>query len=183
MASIIVKRDGRREDFDKQKVINAVKKAFIAVDGTLTKAGVKKARRIGQEVEKIYRTSKYNYTVEQIQDLVEQLLMETDRKDVAKAYIVYREERSKERNRNSQLMQKVGAKIQALAVENQNANVDEYSFGGRMGEARNEIMKDYALNYVMSDLSRYNHLNNEVYIHDLDSYAVRRAQLFNNPIR
>ena len=48
-----------------------------------------------------------------------------------------------------------------------------------MGEARNELMKDYALNYIMSPMSRENHLNNEVYVHDLDSYAVRYAQLFN----
>ena len=52
MASFIIKRDGRRETFNKQKVMNAVKKAFLAVDGTLTKAGVKKIRRIGDEINK-----------------------------------------------------------------------------------------------------------------------------------
>ena len=60
----------------------------------------------------------------------------------------------------------------ATNVQNQNANVDEHSFGGRMGEARNELMKEYALNYLISEKARNNHLNNEVYIHDLDSYAV-----------
>lgn len=160
------------EDFNKQKVMNAVKKAFVAVDGTLTKAGVKKIRRIGSEVEKLAKASPQSLTVEEIQDIVEELLMHTDRKDVAKAYIVYRNERSRIRSRNTQLMKSVEEKLMATNVLNQNANLDEHSFGGRMGEARSEIMKDYAINYLLSDMAKNNHLNNEVYVHDLDSYAV-----------
>ena len=97
----IIKRDGRVETFNKQKVINAVKKAFVAVDGTLTNAGVKKARRIGKDIEDFILKSKRNLGVEEIQDLVEELLMTTDRKDVAKAYILYRKERNIERNRKT----------------------------------------------------------------------------------
>lgn len=98
--------------------------------------------------------------------------MATKRKDVAKAYILYREERNKKRNANTKLMKLIKEKVEASDIQNQNANVDEHSFGGRMGEARNELMKDYALNYLVSDMARNNHLNNEIYIHDLDSYAV-----------
>lgn len=168
----IVKRDGRIEVFNKQKVVNAVKKAFVAVDGTLTKAGVKKARRIGKEIETIVLKREEALGVEQIQDLVEDFLMATDRKDVARAYMLYRNDRNKERNRKTNLMQNVAEKLFASNVQNQNANVDEMSFGGRMGEARAEVMKDYALNYIISDMAKNNHFNNEVYIHDLDSYAV-----------
>jgi len=168
----IIKRDGRIEIFNKQKVVNAVKKAFVAVDGTLTKAGVKKARRIGKEIETIILKRKETLGVEQIQDLVEDFLMATDRKDVARAYMLYRNDRNKERNRKTNLMQNVAEKLFASNVQNQNANVDEMSFGGRMGEARAEVMKDYALNYIISDMAKNNHFNNEVYIHDLDSYAV-----------
>ena len=168
----IIKRDGRIEPFNKQKVINAVKKAFVAVDGTLTKAGVKKARRIGKEIETIAFKSKIALGVEEIQDMVEELLMATDRKDVARAYILYRQDRNIQRNRNTTLMKNVAEKLFASNVQNQNANVDEMSFGGRMGEARAEVMKDYALNYIISDMAKNNHFNNEVYIHDLDSYAV-----------
>lgn len=50
--------------------------------------------------------------------------------------------------------------------------MDERSFGGRVGETSSYILKNYALNYCMSKMSRENHLNNEIYIHDLDSYAV-----------
>lgn len=172
MASYIIKRDGRKEAFNKQKIINATKKAFIAVDGTLTKAGVKKARRIGQEIEKVCYRSEHILSVEEVQDMVETLLMTTDRKDVAKAYVLYRNMRSRERTRNTQLMSSIAEKLSAKNVQNQNANVDEHSFGGRMGEARNELMKTYALDYMLSDMAKNNHLNNEVYIHDLDSYAV-----------
>ena len=172
MASYIIKRDGRREVFNKQKVMNAVKKAFLAVDGTLTKAGVKKIRRIGNEVARIVTKSTFPLSVEDIQDIVEELLMDTDRKDVARAYIVYRNERSKIRSRNTNLMKTIEEKLMATNVQNQNANLDEHSFGGRMGEARSELMKDYAINYLLSDMARSNHLNNEVYVHDLDSYAV-----------
>ena len=168
----ITKRDGRIETFNKQKVINAVKKAFVAVDGTLTKAGVKKARRIGKEIEYIILKSHTMYGVEEIQDKVEELLMATDRKDVARAYILYRQERNIQRHKKTSLMQNVAEKLFASNVQNQNANVDEMSFGGRMGEARAEVMKDYALNYIISDMAKNNHFNNEVYIHDLDSYAV-----------
>ena len=172
MASFIIKRDGRRETFNKQKVMNAVKKAFLAVDGTLTKAGVKKIRRIGDEINKRVIKSTYPLSVEEIQDMVEELLMDTDRKDVARAYIVYRNERSKIRSRNTNLMKNIEEKLMATNVQNQNANLDEHSFGGRMGEARSELMKDYAINYLLSDMARNNHLNNQVYVHDLDSYAV-----------
>ena len=85
MASYIIKRDGREEKFNKQKIINAAKKAFVAVDGTLTKAGVKKIRRIGSEIEQIAMRKPTPLTVEEIQDMVEEFLMRTDRKDVARA--------------------------------------------------------------------------------------------------
>ena len=98
--------------------------------------------------------------------------MSTRRKDVAKAYILYREERSKERTKKSKLIAEVGRKLTASDVQNQNANVDEMSFGGRKGEAANAMMKQYALDYCMSEQAKYNHLNNIIYTHDLDSYAV-----------
>ena len=75
-------------------------------------------------------------------------------------------------NKNTSLMQTIAEKILANNVQNQNANVDEYSFGGRAGEARDELLKDYALNYIVSDMAKANHLNNEIYIHDLSSYAL-----------
>lgn len=55
--------------------------------------------------------------------------------------------------------------------DRQNANVDGKSFGGRVGAVNSEVMKQIALDEYMSEMSRTNHLNNRIYIHDLDSYA------------
>ena len=97
--------------------------------------------------------------------------MSTKRKDVAKAYIKYREMRTKERNWNNEMMRAAEKKLTGAKIDNQNANVDEHSFGGRRGEFDSAILKQYALDNCMSKMARENHLNNEIYIHDLDHYA------------
>lgn len=168
----IRKRDGRIVKFNEQKIINAILAAFKSVDGDISDYAISKATNIASFIAGYYEEVEEIPEVEEIQDLIEKGLMATKRKDVAKAFILYREERSKVRQRNTGLIQNIEERLLASDVQNQNANVDEHSFGGRMGEARNELMKDYALNYIMSPMSRENHLNNEVYVHDLDSYAV-----------
>ena len=168
----VIKRDGRLVEFDPKKIERAILAAFEDVDGEISDYAKDKAENIASYIEGYYLDVDETPNIEDIQDLVEKGLMATKRKDVAKAYILYREERNKIRNSNSQLMKAIKEKIEASDVQNQNANIDEYSFGGRMGEARSELMKDYALNYLVSDMARENHLNNEIYIHDLDAYAV-----------
>ena len=168
----VIKRDGRIVDFDATKIERAILAAFQDVDGKITPYAKEKAENIASYIEGYYLDVDETPGIEEIQDLVEKGLMSTKRKDVAKKYILYREERTKIRNANSKLMQNIKEKIEASDVQNQNANVDEHSFGGRMGEARSELMKDYALNYIVSDMAKQNHLNNEIYIHDLDAYAV-----------
>ena len=168
----VIKRDGRIVEFDTKKIERAILAAFQDVDNEITEYAKEKAENIANYIEGYYLDVDETPGIEEIQDLVEKGLMSTKRKDVAKNYILYREERTKIRNANSKLMQSIKEKIEASDVQNQNANVDEYSFGGRMGEARSELMKDYALNYIVSPMARENHLNNEIYIHDLDAYAV-----------
>lgn len=167
MVSITVKRDGRKEEFDKNKISNAIKKAFIEVDDHIDDKAEAIVDKIANE---IAGTKKNEMSVEDIQDLVEQKLMGSSRKDVAKCYILYRDERTKARDRNSMLIKTVAEKITASNVQNQNANIDEHSFGGRIGEASDAVMKQYALDYCLSDMAKNNHLNNEIYIHDLNSY-------------
>ena len=168
----VIKRDGRIVPFDSSKIKEAILKAFQAVDGELSEYAQTKAENIADYIEGYYLDVDETPEIEEIQDLVEKGLMSCKGKDVAKEYILYREERNKVRSKNSKLMQSIKEKIEASDVQNQNANIDEYSFGGRMGEARSELMKDYALNYLVSPMARENHLNNEIYIHDLDAYAV-----------
>lgn len=166
----IKKRDGRLVEFNKNKIIEAIIKAFKSIDGDITPYATEKANNIADFVEA--KSKGKILTVEEIQDMVEQGLMSTRRKDVARAYITYRIERTRVRNWNTQMMDRVAVKLAATDVQNQNANVDEYSFGGRRGEADSVIFKQYALDNIISEMARNNHLNNEIYIHDLDAYIL-----------
>lgn len=164
----VKKRDGKIVEFDKNKIIEAISGANTSVPRN-ERATLVQKKEIANYIKLL---NKDVLSVEEIQDIVERKLMELGKFELAKKYILYREERTKVRNRNSQLMKDISKKIEASDVQNQNANVDEYSFGGRAGEARDELLKDYALNYIVSDMSRDNHINNEIYIHDLSSYAI-----------
>ena len=165
----IKKRDGRIVEFNKNKIVNAILKAFEQIDGEISTYAIDKANNIATFIEK---ENNKILTVEEIQDLVENGLMSTKRKDVARAYIRYRQDRNREREWNTQMMDRVAVKLAATDVQNQNANVDEYSFGGRRGEADSVIFKQYALDNLVSKMARNNHLNNEIYIHDLDAYIL-----------
>lgn len=88
----IIKRDGAVVSFDKNKIVNAINKAFIEVDGQLYEEDT--ANDIANEIE---AAAPDNVTVEEIQDMVEDALMRSERKDVAKAYIKYRERRTNAR--------------------------------------------------------------------------------------
>lgn len=167
----VIKRDGRYVPFEKSKIKESVLKAFKEVDNEISHYATSKASEIAGYVEGILEEHD-NLNVEDIQNIVEEKLMASNRKDVARAYIIYRSTRSRVRERNSAWMKAIKEKIAASNVQNQNANVDEKSFGGRKGEADSELMRKIALDDLMSEMSRNNHLNNEIYIHDLDAYAV-----------
>ncbi len=160
----VIKRDGTVVSFDGSKIVNAICSAMertVSVDRAL-------AAHIAERISAIEEDK----SVEEIQDLVESCLMASDRKDVAKEYVRYRYKREAIRNNTHEFLASLKPKIEALDVQNQNANVDERSFGGRVGEATNEMMRQYALNFCMSDMARRNHLNNEIYTHDLSSYPI-----------
>lgn len=165
---IVTKRDGRQVDFDKSKIYNAVYKAFEQLNKPVDEA-VQVAGKIANEIE---ASCKDGSSVEDIQDTVEKKLMASSHKDVAKAYINYRQLHKMARNQYKELMDTVGEKLSGSNIENQNANVDEHSFGGRMGEATRIVTKKFALENLVSPMAKANHENNEIYIHDLDSYAV-----------
>ena len=164
----ITKRDGRKVEFDSDKIVKAISKAFIEVypDG-LTDEMQTCAHRIANEV-----SAHDGLTVEEIQDTVVRKLMASKYKDVAKAYVEYRYLHRMARSQYAQLMDAIAEKLEARDVKNQNANVDEHSFGGRVGEASSVVNRKYALEYLVSPMAKANHINNEIYIHDLDSYAV-----------
>ena len=163
----VIKRDGRKQEFSCVKVYTAIINACEAVDKEITEESKELAFKISKAIGEMNKTM----TVEEIQDIIEKKLMSSSRKDVAKAYIIYREERTRERERNSPFLKDARKRAKATDVQNQNANVDEKSFGGRKGEADAELMKTLAFE-IMSDKARRNHIWNRIYTHDLDSYYV-----------
>lgn len=167
----IVKRDGTLVPFNKDKVVVAINKAFIDVDGTLYETDT--ATDIAEEIYKIASMLPDRpLSVENIQNMVEDYLMRSERRDVARSYIRYRYRKEVARNYTNDFIAAIKEKLNASDIQNQNANMDEASFGGRTGEASSVVTKQLALDYIVSPRSRDNHLNNEIYIHDLDAYYV-----------
>ena len=165
---VVIKRDGREDIFNQNKISNAITKAFIEVDNHLYETDT--ATSIADEIEAIGNTK--NLTVEDIQDLVEDYLMRSERRDVARAYIRFRYRKEMSRKAKKEWYTSISDKLMAKNVKNQNANVDEHSFGGRVGEASDLVMRQFALDNCISKMARDNHLNNQIYIHDLSAYAV-----------
>lgn len=163
---MVYKRDGRSEVFKPEKIQNAVLKAFYEVDGEETERAKEIAERISTSISEIQR----DLGVEEIQDLVEEKIAQFDM-DVARKYIIYRNDRSRIREMKSPIRIKARNTLNSQNDDRQNANVDGKSFGGRVGAVNSEVMKQIALDEYMSEMSRTNHLNNRIYIHDLDSYA------------
>ena len=169
---VVVKRDGTEVPYDREKIVAAVNKAVIEVNGAIDPPWL--GCYIAQGVDSYMEAHTVEcITVEEIQDLVENLLIYGgDYPEIARAYIRYRYVHEMARQNYKGLMDTIGEKLSAANVQNQNANVDEYSFGGRMGEMNSAVARKYALDYIVSPMARENHLGNMIYIHDLDAYAV-----------
>lgn len=163
----IIKRDGRTQDYSWEKVENVVCKAFGGVGQDVPD---KFLEQLKQSVESTIK-NKDTFTVEEMQDLIQKELIKRNKYDVVESFILYRNKRTEIREQNSDLVKNITKKLNGTNIENQNANVDEMSFGGRIGEATRVVTKNDALKYRMSKKSRKNHENNEIYIHDLDSYS------------
>lgn len=166
---VVIKRDGREVPFDSGKISGAIIKAFNNVyANNLTDEMVEFAHKVADEI-----GSRGDHScVEDIQNTVVKRLMASKYKEVATAYVEYRHLHEMARSQYAELMDAVADKLQAKNVKNQNANVDEHSFGGRIGEASDVVNKRYALEYLVSPMAKANHENNEIYIHDLNAYAV-----------
>ena len=164
---MVYKRDGQIQEFRPEKIENAVLKAFYDVEKEETEYAKSRAKEIAENISALDK----DMEVEEIQDIVESQLAKKDMK-VARKYIIYRNDRTRDRRRKSELMKQFSEKLKAKDVENQNANVDEKSFGGMIGAASDVMLKQYALDECMSELARNNHILNRIYTHDLNSYAV-----------
>ena len=168
----VLKRDGKIDVYNFEKIKRAVESAYNSVNATMDE---KFLQQLSDHFKKLIDKRKdpeEPINIEEIQDEIEKFLVMKNKTNVVKHFMRYREDRNRHREMKSKLMKGIASKLQAKNISNQNANVDESSFGGRMGEATRVVTKEYALYNCMSKMARENHLNNEIYIHDLDSYAV-----------
>lgn len=163
----IEKRDGTIVSFDRDKIVNAIRKAMQSINQDDEKGASTVTTSVVRELNKLDGL----VGVEQIQDIVENKLM-SKYPEVAKSYIKYREKRNVIRNRKTATMKQIETIMNCSDVQNSNANIDEYSFGGRKNEASNVIQKEYALNYLIDPEVADAHRKNALYIHDLSEYTV-----------
>lgn len=167
----IVKRNGKREKFDPEKIKKALEKANLSVpeEHRISQTII---NNIANKVEQLANEKETMFTIEDIQNAIEDYLITANKFELTRACIKYRYIKAMAKNKYAELMDAVAKKVACKDVVNQNANLDEKSFGGRLGETTSLIMKQYALDYCVSPTTRDNHINNMVYIHDQDHYAV-----------
>ena len=169
----VLKRNGLIVNFDDTKIFNAIAQANENVKNLYEDKRVLSEKAIDVVVDNVIgRINTDTISVEEIQNLVEKELVFSGYFFVAKEYIRYRYKRELSRNHYNELMDSIKEKLEGTNIQNQNANVDEQSFGGRVGEATDVVMKKFALDNCVSKMARDNHNNNMIYIHDLNSFAV-----------
>lgn len=156
----VIKRDDSIQPFDFGKIEKVVMRAFASVNEECPVEFI-------EQLKKKFETTvnqKELIDVEDIQDIIQKMLIQKNKYDVVQSFIIYRNKRAEVRESKSDLIRDVHKALSASDVQNQNANVDEESFGGRIGEAGRVVCKNDALKR-MSKKARKNHENNEIYIH------------------
>src|SRR5690554_5547260 len=165
----IVKRDGRKEIFNTNKIKNAIEKSINSVGGDLSKID-KLTLDVVNSIEKQYTTTLPN--VENIQDIVEEVLINNQMADVAKSYILYRKERSRIRDQQTRLMQTFKditfSKSEESDLKRENANINSDTPMGAMLKYGSEGAKEFNKTFVLNPKHTKAHEEGEIHIHDLD---------------
>ena len=161
MVSTIRKRDGRIENFNKEKIVNAIIKAMnheFVNDKEYADKIAEKIRGLDNDV----------ISVEEIQNLVEVELMKSQYKNVAKAYILYREKRNIARGRQTYDTYMGIVNTIANEVTKENANMNTDTPAGMMMKFASESSKPFVLDMLLSDTSKDYVKSNYIHIHDAD---------------
>lgn len=174
MITTITKRDGRTVHFDINKIASAIEKAFAA---TIGKKDYAICLALAQEVSDIFKEKQIDSpTVEQIQDTVERVLINHGHVRTAKAYILYRAERTRVRNMNDRLMKTFEDITYKDAtdsdIKRENANIDGNTAMGSMLKYGSEGAKHFYESYVLNPAHSEAHRNGDIHIHDLDFYTL-----------
>jgi ribonucleoside-triphosphate reductase len=176
MITTIVKRDGREVPFNLEKITNAIHKALLAVGASTEKSALSLASSVVEQAEQIIATQKTPPSVEQIQDLVEKILMSADLTEAAKAYILYRAERTRAREMNMRLMKTYDeiatSDSRQSNLKRDNANIDGDTAMGSMLKYGSEGAKIYNEMYILKPEHAKAHNSGDIHIHDFDFYTL-----------
>ena len=176
MIQTVVKRDGRIVGFNEQKIMAAVRKAMLHTDKG------EDERLVQQIADRIGFTGKPQMTVEDIQNQVEMELMKSSRKDVARAYIAYRNQRSVARKAKTRdvFLEIINVKNNDITRENANMNADTPA--GMMMKFSSETTKPFVDDYLLSEESREAVRQNRLHIHDKDYYPTKSLTCCQHPL-
>lgn len=174
MITSITKRDGRSVPFNYEKIANAIFKAAQAAGGNDYNESLQLANRVCEYIEEVLKTK--SPTVEQVQDSVEKVLIESGHSKTAKKYILYRAERTRIRDMNTTLMRtyedltfKSAAEVD---IKRENANIDGDTAMGTMLRYGSEGSKQFYDLYVLDPDHAHAHRVGDIHIHDLDFYTL-----------
>ena len=176
MIQIVVKRDGRVVGYNEEKIKAAIRKAMLATDLGEDEGLINKiATRIGARGDE-------RMTVEEIQDLVELELMKSPRKEVARRYIAYRDQRSRARRAKTRdlFVEIIETKNNEVTRENANMNTD--SPAGMMMKFASETTKPYVDDYLLSEEALHAVRHGYIHIHDKDYYPTKSLTCVQHPL-
>lgn len=176
MIQTVVKRDGRIVGFNEVKIESAIRKAMLTTDGGEDVSLLKSI------TERIAIKGKSQMSVEAIQDMVENELMKSSRKDVAKAYIKYRNARSIARRAKTRDMFLEIINIKSNDITRENANMNADTPAGMMMKFASETTKPFVDDYLLSDEARDAVRNNFLHIHDKDYYPTKSLTCVQHPL-
>lgn len=178
----VIKRDGRLVQFEKQKIENAVLKAFEEVESKVTDHSRKKAKEIADDIENLEKQLGLALSVEEIQDEVENRLMASQDKDVARAYIIYRNERNKMRKSKVYRVFDSIVNTESNDITKENANMNAETPAGMMMKFASETTKAYTDDMLISKEAREAVDGNYIHIHDKDYYPTKSLTCLQHPL-
>ena len=176
MVQKVITRDGRIVDFDQRKIVDAVLKAMNVTDEG---EDIVLAAEIASAISKL---GKPEMSVEEIQDHVEMELMTSPRKDVAKKYIAYRNQRNLARKAKSREIFQEIIEAQATDVTRENANMNADTPAGMMMKFASESTKSFVDECLLSDEVRDAVQNGYIHIHDKDYYPTKSLTCVQHPL-
>ena len=176
MIQTVVKRDGRIVGYNEEKVKAAIRKAMLQ-----TEKGEDESL-IMRIVDRITARGRENMEVEQIQDMVEDELMKSSRKEVARKYIAYRDQRRIARNAKTRdvFLEIINAKNNDVTRENANMNAD--SPAGMIMKFASETTKKFVDDYLLSPESKEAVRGNYLHVHDKDYYPTKSLTCVQHPL-